>query len=68
MKKAICPSCKKIIELQEETKVQELITCPYCKSLLELVKKFPPTLDWAEDPATDSSRRITTNRINSPER
>jgi lysine biosynthesis protein LysW len=58
MKKAKCPSCKSTVELQEETKVQELVTCPHCTALLELVSKSPPTLDWAEDPAVNSSRRI----------
>ncbi len=58
MNKAKCPSCKKIIPVQERTNVQELILCPHCTSLLELVNKFPPTLDWAEDPIVCSSRRI----------
>ncbi len=58
MKNAKCPSCKKIVHLQETTKVQDLITCPHCKAILEFVNKFPPTLDWAEDPAVYSSRRI----------
>jgi hypothetical protein len=57
MKTAKCPSCKKTVEIQENTKVQDLITCPRCQSILELINKFPPTLDWAEDPAI-SSRRI----------
>jgi DNA-directed RNA polymerase subunit RPC12/RpoP len=57
MKNAICPSCKKTVRLAEKMKVQELITCPNCYSNLELVKKFPPTLDWAEDPSVVSSRR-----------
>lgn len=54
MNKAKCPSCKNIIEIQEETKVRELITCPRCQAILELVNIFPPTLDWAEDPAISS--------------
>ena len=58
MKNAKCPSCKKSVHLQEKTKVQELITCPFCQSILELVNNFPPTLDWAEDPAVNSSRRF----------
>ena len=61
MKNAICPSCKKTVRLAERMKVQELITCPNCKSNLELVKKFPPTLDWAEDPSVNSSRRNFSN-------
>ena len=60
MNNSKCPSCGKNIQLQEETKVQELITCPNCKSVLELINNFPPTLDWAEDPAVCSSRRIFT--------
>ena len=63
MKKARCPSCKNIIELQEETKVQELITCLNCKSILELVKKFPPTLDWPEDSPVYSSRNISSKNV-----
>ena len=59
MKNAKCPSCKKTVRLADSMKVQELITCSYCSSNLELIKKFPPTLDWAEDPAVVSSRRIT---------
>ena len=58
MNKAKCPSCKKIVEMQENAKVRELITCPYCNSILEIVNKFPPTLDWAEDPSVCSSRSI----------
>jgi DNA-directed RNA polymerase subunit RPC12/RpoP len=57
MKNAKCPSCKKIVRLAERMKVQDLITCPHCNSNLELVKKFPSTLDWAEDPGVVSSRR-----------
>jgi len=57
MKNAKCPACKKVIQLHEKTKVQELIDCPYCKSLLELVRLYPPTLDWAEDPTVSSSHR-----------
>ena len=57
MKNAKCPTCKKTVRLAERMRVQELITCPHCKSDLELVKKFPPTLDWVEDPAFVSSRR-----------
>ena len=57
MKNAVCPSCKKTVRLAERMKVQELITCPSCKSVLELVKKFPPTLDWSEDPSLNLSRR-----------
>ena len=58
MKNAPCPACKKVVKVQEETEVLELISCPHCKSLLELVNLFPPTLDWAEDPAVSSSHRI----------
>ena len=58
MKKAKCPSCHKVVELQDETKVQELVTCTHCKTVLELVKKFPPTLDWVEDLTISSSRFI----------
>jgi hypothetical protein len=58
MHKAKCPACKNILQIQEEAKVQELITCPHCTAFLELVNKYPPTLDWAEDPAVNSSRRI----------
>jgi hypothetical protein len=60
MKNAKCPACKKVVQIREETNVQELITCPYCNALLEFVNKFPPTLDWAEDPAVSTSRRIFT--------
>ena len=60
MNKAKCPACKNILEIQKEAKVQELITCPHCTALLELVNKFPPTLDWAEDPIVCLSRRILT--------
>ena len=56
---AVCPSCKKTIPVSKETKVQDLIDCPYCKSILELIMKFPPTLDWAEDPAVCSRRILT---------
>lgn len=45
MKKASCIACKKMIELQEDINVQELITCPYCKSIMELIRLNPPTLD-----------------------
>ena len=58
MNKAICPACTKILQIQEESKVQEIITCPHCTALLELVNKLPPVLDWAEDPAVNSSRRV----------
>jgi hypothetical protein len=56
--KAKCPSCNKVVELQDETKVQELVTCPFCKTILELVKKFPPTLDWVEDVTIGSSQKL----------
>jgi DNA-directed RNA polymerase subunit RPC12/RpoP len=59
MKKAKCPSCKNTVEIQEETKVKDLITCPHCHSILELIKIFPPTLDWAEDPAIASRHLFT---------
>lgn len=60
MKNAKCPACKKIVQLEETTRVQDLITCPHCQSMLELVRQIPLTLDWAEDPAVCSSRRIFT--------
>jgi hypothetical protein len=56
MRKAKCPSCKKVINLQPDTKVQELVTCPHCNSILEFVRDFPPTLDWAEDPPVSSRK------------
>jgi DNA-directed RNA polymerase subunit RPC12/RpoP len=58
MRKAKCPACKKVILLDQEFKVRELINCPHCNTILEIVKKFPPTLDWADDPMVYSSRKI----------
>jgi phage FluMu protein Com len=58
VKEAKCPACKKVIQLVEETEVEELIVCPHCKSILEYVNQFPPILDWAEDPEVCSYRRI----------
>ena len=49
MQKAKCPSCKQIITLQEEIKVQGLVVCPQCKSFLELVNNYPPTLALIAD-------------------
>ena len=60
MSKAKCPACKKILQISKEINVQGLITCPHCSALLELVNRFPPHLDWAEDPAVNSSRRFLT--------
>jgi hypothetical protein len=60
MRNGKCPSCKKVIQLQEKIKVQELVSCPHCNSILELVRLFPPTLDWAEDPVVNHSHRSFT--------
>jgi hypothetical protein len=57
MKTAKCPARDKVFQLQEETKVQELISCPHCISLLQLIRQFPPTLDWAEDQPVLTSQR-----------
>jgi len=57
MKTAICPACNKVIQLPEETKVQDLISCPQCISLLQLIRQFPPILDWAEDQPVLTSHR-----------
>jgi DNA-directed RNA polymerase subunit RPC12/RpoP len=58
MRKAKCPACKKVVQLMEDIKVQDLILCPYCNVLLEVVSQFPPTLDWIEKPEECSSHRI----------
>ena len=63
MKNAKCPSCKKIIQFQDKVKIQELVECPLCNSILELVKKFPLTLDWADDPAVQQSQRAYSKKI-----
>jgi DNA-directed RNA polymerase subunit RPC12/RpoP len=64
MRKTKCPACKKIIQLQDDTKVQDLVTCPYCKSILEFTRDFPPTLDWAEDPIMNSPFNLNIGEFN----
>jgi len=61
MRKSRCPSCQKVIDLQGKVNVREHITCPNCRENLEIVRKFPLTLDWAEDPAVSPSRRSNKN-------
>lgn len=58
MKNAKCPACSRTIQLNEKTKLHELINCRHCNSLLEFIADFPPTLDWAEEPAVLSTRRV----------
>ena len=60
MRKAKCPSCKQIIALEEELRVQEHVVCPQCNSNLELVNKFPPRLAWVDRPAEPSSQQDLT--------
>lgn len=55
---ATCPACKGTIHLQENTKVNELVSYPNCSSLLEFISQHPPVLSWADDPLVIPSRRI----------
>ena len=57
MRKAKCPTCHKIIELEDKIKVQELTVCGNCGVVLEVVRRFPVKLDCIEDPITSPLRR-----------
>ena len=59
MRKAKCPTCQKIIQLEGKLKVQELTVCGSCGIVLEVVRRFPVMLDWIEDPISSPSRRMT---------
>ena len=58
MRKAKCPTCQKIIEIEAKIKVQELIVCSNCGVVLEIIRQFPVKLDWIEDPITSISHRM----------
>jgi hypothetical protein len=62
MRKTQCLNCFKVIELEEDIKIQEIVQCPHCKVLLEVVRKFPLTLDWGEDPSPKKARRTLLRR------
>ena len=62
MRKTKCPKCFAVIELEDSAKIQDLVKCPRCKALLEVVRKFPLTLDWGEDPSEKASRGLFRRR------
>jgi hypothetical protein len=58
MRKAKCPTCQKILQLEGKLKVQELTVCGNCGVVLEIVRRFPVKLDWIEDPISSPPRRM----------
>lgn len=57
MRKAKCPTCQRIIELEGKINIQELTVCTHCGVVLEIVRRFPVKLDWIEDPVTSPLRK-----------
>jgi lysine biosynthesis protein LysW len=50
MPKAVCPSCGKSIQLDDDEAVLfETVTCPYCDARLEVVEEDPVLLEEVTD-------------------
>jgi len=47
--KALCPGCRRKIELEPQVERGEWVSCPYCWADLEVISLNPPVLDWAYD-------------------
>jgi lysine biosynthesis protein LysW len=47
--RAVCPGCRRKIELEPQIERGEWVTCPHCQADLEVSSLNPPLLDWAYD-------------------
>lgn len=47
--KAVCPGCRRKIELEPKVERGEWVSCPHCWADLEIIGLNPPMLDWAYD-------------------
>jgi len=46
--RAICPSCRQIIDLDRRYRRQELVVCPHCKQELEVVREYPQVVNFLD--------------------
>jgi hypothetical protein len=49
MAKAICPACRRSLDLDRHVKEGEFLSCPACDAVLELISLHPLALDWVDD-------------------
>jgi lysine biosynthesis protein LysW len=49
MARAVCPVCRRKIELEPQVEKGEWVSCPHCWADLEVVSLNPPLLDWTYD-------------------
>jgi len=47
--RAVCPGCRRKVELESQIEQGEWVTCPHCQADLEVIGLNPPLLDWAYD-------------------
>ena len=45
--RAVCPGCKRTVDLESQIGKGDWVTCPQCEADLEVVCLDPPLLDWA---------------------
>ena len=49
MARAICPACKRALELDRHIEEGDFVNCYDCGADLELIRLHPLTLDWVAD-------------------
>ena len=45
--RALCPGCRRKVELELQTEEGEGVSCPHCWADLEVISLNSPVLDWA---------------------
>ena len=46
---AECPECQRLIRLQQQPRLLQLVNCSGCDEILVVTALNPPRLDWALD-------------------
>jgi lysine biosynthesis protein LysW len=49
MARAICPGCKRSLDLDRYLEVGEFVHCPRCRADLEVTRLHPLTLEWVDE-------------------
>lgn len=47
--RAVCPGCRRKVELDPQIEQGEWVNCPHCNADLEVISLRPLVLDWADD-------------------
>ena len=48
MAKAVCPSCRRSMDLDRYIEEGEFVHCPRCRADLEVISLHPLALEWAD--------------------